>query len=174
MIFSHKQFQRIFWVCFGLFAGSAFCMKWMEGDFISQDSKFSIIGLEISYSREKVQEVLAGLNDKGKTILSYHLYFDFAFMTGVYLGIMSLCMMARYKQVNVIFKNLLLVLTLLQIIAFVCDITENVYLLSWLKNSRVGDGFAAYHLVVVIKWSVALTGVLAGIIFSLRPGAAKH
>ncbi|MEK7226966.1 MAG: hypothetical protein AAB221_14955, partial [Bacteroidota bacterium] len=77
---NRKFLQRIFILCLGLFAASAFCMKWIEADFIQAGEKFTIIGLEISYPKEKVSNILAGLDDHVKALLRYQLVFDFVFM----------------------------------------------------------------------------------------------
>src|SRR5687768_17811095 len=44
----------------------------------------SIFGLEFFYSKEKIIEIFSGIDARIKTILGYHLYFDFIFMAGVY------------------------------------------------------------------------------------------
>lgn len=163
MIFSYKGWKQLFLICLGLFAGTAFCMKWMEADFIYNDSTFTIIGLEISYPEEKVREILSGLDYRVHTILSYHLYFDFAFMAGVYPGIAALCMMARDKVKNKVVKRLLLMLACLQVVALGCDIAENRYLLTWLNKPVNGNEFQFYHIIVFIKWAIALAGALLAI-----------
>lgn len=168
MIFSYKGWKSLFIGCFGLFIGTAFCMKWMEGHFIANNELFTIIGLEISYPKSQVIGTLSGLSDKVKTILQFHLYFDFAFMTGVYTGIAALCMMARFKVANNTLSQLLLVFAILQIVAFGADIAENSYLLKWIDNPVIGKEFATYHLIVITKWSIALSGILFSLLFVFR------
>jgi len=160
---NYKGWQKLFLFCLGLFAGTAFCMKWMEGDFLQNGQVFSIIGLEISYTEEKLTSILSGLDEKVKTILRYHLYFDFAFMAGVYPGIAALCMMASDKVVNPVMKKILIVFALLQALAFGCDIVENRYLLEWISHPETAKDFGLYHLVVKAKWVIALTGALLAI-----------
>lgn len=160
---NYKGWQRLFLFCFGLFAGTAFCMKWMEGDFIQNGQLFTIIGLEISYSKEKVLAILSGLDEPIRVILRYHLYFDFAFMLGVYPGIAALCMMAREKSGSNIARKILLSLALLQVVAFGCDIAENSYLLKWIKNPVIGNEFGLYHFIVAAKWMIALLAALIAI-----------
>ena len=160
---NYKGWQRLFLFCFGLFAGTAFCMKWMEGDFIQNGQLFTIIGLEISYSKEKVLAILSGLDDPIRVILRYQLCFDFAFMLGVYPGIAALCMMAREKSGSNIARKILLSLALLQVVAFGCDITENSYLLKWIKNPVIGNEFGLYHFIVAAKWMIALLAALIAI-----------
>ena len=128
MIYNYKFWQRLFLFSLGLFMGTAFCMKWMEGDFIQNGQKFTIIGLEISYSKDKVAAILAGLDEHVKTILRYHLSFDYVFMAAVYPGIAALCMMARGKSTGTGIQKILLALAILQIVAWGCDIFENYFL----------------------------------------------
>ena len=97
MALRYNNWQSFFIFCLGLFLGTAFCMKWMEADLRVNGEKFTIIGLELFYSKQKVAHIMASLDYRVQTILKYHLFFDFAFMAGAYPGIASLCMMAREK-----------------------------------------------------------------------------
>lgn len=160
MTISDKQWKKLFLFCLGLFIGAAFCMKWMEGDFLVNGKKFTIMGLELFYSKEKVMAVLESLDDHVKAILSYHLHFDFAFMVGVFPGIAALCMMARSKMKVSIFKKILLMLAILQLVAWAGDIYENLSLIKWLKEPVIGNEFGLYHFIVAAKWVIALTGAL--------------
>lgn len=165
---SNKFWRKVFLISLGLFAGTAFCMKWMEGDLIQNGEKFTIIGLEIIYTKEKVMTILTGLDEYVKTILRYHLSFDFVFMAGVYPGIASLCMMARNKLTGIIIRKILLVFALLQIVAWGCDIYENYFLLKWINNPSIGSEFNIYHFIVLAKWGIALIAALFAIPLSLR------
>jgi hypothetical protein len=138
-------------------------MKWMEDDLWYHNEKFTIIGLEFGYSREKTLAILSGIDEKVKTILRYHLSFDFAFMAGVYPGIAALCLMGRKKISGTALRNCLSGLAVLQLIAWGCDITENVFLFTWINEPVIGNEFAAYHLVVTSKWIIAIAGAIAGI-----------
>lgn len=168
MIVRTIHWQKLFLCSLGLSSGAAFCMKWMEPDFVFNGNSFSIIGLEISYSKEKVSAILAGIDVSVKNILRYHLAFDFAFMAGVYPGIAALCMIAREKSKNNILRNTLLALASLQTIAFACDVFENICLLKWIKNPVIGAGFSTYHVLVITKWIIALSGALLSIPLSLK------
>lgn len=163
MNYTQKHWRRLFLFSLGLAAGTAFCMKWMEGDFLQNGHKFTVIGLEISYPKEKVEGILAGLDDHVKTILRYHLSFDFVFMAGVYPGIAALCMMARDRSAGALIRKILLVLALLQFLAWGCDIFENCYLLKWIKTPVIGNEFSFYHIIVYAKWGIAITGALLAI-----------
>jgi hypothetical protein len=168
MIYNYKFWQRLFIFSLGLFIGAAFCMKWMEGDFIQNGQKFTIIGLEISYPKVKVANILAGLDEHIKTILRYHLSFDFVFMAGVYPGIAALCMMARGKLAGAGMRKILLAFAVLQIVAWGCDIFENYCLLKWIKNPAIGNDFSFYHFIVSAKWIIAVAGALLAVPLALR------
>lgn len=165
---NYRRWQKLFLFCLGLFAGTALCMKWMEGDFFWNGEKFTIIGIEITNTRREVISILSGLDDHVKTILRYHLNFDFAFMAGVYPGIAALCMMAKEKSQSSILKKILFALALLQMIAWGCDIAENSYLFKWINNPAIGNEFKLYHIIVYAKWIIALAAALVAIPLAIR------
>lgn len=163
MIINRKFLQQVFLLCLGLFAASAFCMKWLEKDFFHNGEKFTIIGLEINYTKDKIMSILAGLDEHVKALLRYQLVFDFVFMTAVYPGIASLCLMAGNKSTGKLLKKALTSLALLQIVAWGFDIVENYYLLKWINDPVIGNEFGFYHFVVAAKWIIALSGALLAI-----------
>jgi hypothetical protein len=167
-----KSWQKLFLFCLGLFAGTAFCMKWMENDFLVKGEKFTIIGLEISYSKAKIAEIFSAIDMHVKAILKYHLAFDFAFMAGVYPGIASLNMIAYQKTSNKTLQKILLGFAFFQLIAWGCDIIENCYLLNWLEVPSGINHFELYHSVVFAKWIIALSGAILAIPLALRRNKA--
>ncbi len=168
MTTNYKRWRALFLFCLGVFAGTAFCMKWMEGDLRQNGQLFTIIGLEISYSKEKLAAILGGLDSHVKTILRYHLSFDFAFMAGVYPGIAALCMMGREKARAPLARKILFGAALLQTVAWACDIAENIYLFNWINEPKIGNEFGHYHLVVYTKWIIALVAVMIAVPFALK------
>ena len=164
----YHHWQVLFVFSLGLFLGTAFCMKWMEDDLRVNNEKFTIIGVELFYSREKVTQILTSLDDRARTILKYHLFFDFAFMVGAFPGIASLCMMAAKKVTSFRIKKVLYVFAAFQCLAWLADIAENLWLLSWIKVPAIGNEFTFYHMAVVGKWIVALSAVTTAIFVLLR------
>lgn len=162
-----NRWNKLFLFCAGLFLASSFAMKWMEADLVYNNEKISIFGLELFYSKEKIIEIFTGITDKTKTILEYHLSFDFIFMAGCFPGIACLCMMAMYKVKPAGLKKILFILACLQLFAWVFDIIENFYLLKWIKHPGIGNEFGFYHAVVYSKWTIALTAALTSIIILL-------
>ena len=163
MKLNNNRWKSLFLFCAGIFVGTAFCMKWMEADLWANGEKFTIPGLELFYTKEKMYNIFSGLDTHVRTILRYHLYFDFAFMAGVYPGITSLCMMARQKSASLLRKRLLTILAWFQLLAWSGDVVENYYLLSWIEEPVIGHEFRLYHFIVGSKWVIALSGVLLSI-----------
>jgi len=135
-------------------------MKWIENDFWVKDEKFSIMGLELFYSKEKVTTILSNVNDQARTALNNHLHFDFAFMAGIFPGSASLCMMARNKVISASWKKFFFILAAFQIAGWAGDITENLYLLKWVKQPVIGNEFGLYHFIVASKWIIGLLAVV--------------
>jgi len=155
-----NRWNRLFLFALGLFIAGAFSMKWMESDLVYYNEKISVFGLELFYPKEKIVEIFSGINDKVKTILNYHLSFDFIFMAGCYPGIACLCMMAAEKIGTKNTKRVLFIFAFLQVFGWAFDMIENYYLLKWLKQPIIGNEFRIYHVVVYSKWGSALSGAL--------------
>ena len=168
MTMSYKDWKNLFLLCLGLFVGTAICMKWLESEFVVNGSVFTIIGLEITYPKDQVAAIFKGLDEPARSLLRFQLLFDFAFMAGVYPGIAALCMMAVQKSRKPLFRQLLLTLAALQAVAWACDIIENVYLLKWLRIPDTISDFGFYHIVVWVKWILALGAALIAIPSALR------
>src|SRR6188474_2715804 len=111
----HYRWNRLFLFCLGLFIAGAFAMKWMENDLIYNGEKISIFGLELFYPKDRIIEIFSGINDKVRTVLNYHLSFDFIFMAGCYPGIASLCMMAAERTISRNIKRILFILAFIQL-----------------------------------------------------------
>lgn len=173
MNFNYNRWKKFLIFSLGIAAGITFCMKWMEGDLLSNGQKFTILGLELFYDKEKMVAVFNGIDDHVKTILRYHLAFDFGFMAGIYPCIAALCIMATKNIEGKALKIFLFILAALQLLAWGCDITENVYLLKWLMNSSFEKDISQqrldnFHLIVGAKWIIALMGIVLSVPFILR------
>ena len=94
------NWKKLFWFCFGLTLASAFCMKWIEGDFISNGKLFSIMDLELRLDKDGLTKLFAGMDDKARTILDYHLHFDFFFMAGVFFPVRLLFVWLQGKRLK--------------------------------------------------------------------------
>src|SRR5580765_3844459 len=107
MNLSYRKWNQLFIFCSGLAMSAFLCMKWMEADFMVKGERFTMIGLELFYSKEKVAAILSNLDNRVTTIVNYHLHFDFVLMAGIFPGISALCMMAREKVSGGSLKKLL-------------------------------------------------------------------
>jgi hypothetical protein len=167
MSVSYNDWKKLFLFCLGLAIAASLCMKWMEVDFWTGNSRFTIMGLELFYEKEKVIAILGSLDPHVKGILIYHLYFDFVFMAGVFPGTAALCIMARQRLQGPLARRFLLSLAALQLLAWGCDIIENYYLLNWVKVPLITDDLAFFHSLVITKFVIVLTGLCLslGIIF---------
>lgn len=153
-----KRWRRLFLFCAGLTVAATFIMEWLASDFWLNDQKFTIIGLELFYSKKQVVDVLTQIKQPAAIALNYQLIFDFVFMAGVYPCIASLCMMARERITNKILQTILFALAILQPVAWAFDIVENGYLLTWINKPEIGDEFSIYHNIVTMKWLIAMLG----------------
>jgi hypothetical protein len=153
---NYKRWRSLFLFCLGLFVGTAFCMKWMEGDFLLNGKKFTIFGLELYYTRREMVNIFTGIDDHVRAVLRYHCYFDFAFMAGVYPGIAAMCMMARQKMASRLLQQCLKGFAVLQAIALIADIVENYFLLKWIAEQEV-DKLFFFRAFSLLKWFLALS-----------------
>ena len=159
-----NRWRSLFLFCLGIVIATSFIMEWLANDFWIGDEKFSILGLELFYSKREILTILTQIKQPARIALNYQLIFDFAFMAGIYPGIASLCMMVREKINWKGIQNVLFALAMLQPIAWVFDIVENGYLLNWMEKPEIGEEFSIYHNIVAAKWLIALIGVLISII----------
>jgi hypothetical protein len=158
-----NHWKKLLFFCLGLLIASSFCMKWMEGAFRIDGTSFSIMDLELFYSKEKLVAVLKGISEHTRAILRYHLYFDFVFMAGIFPVAAALCMIARERLQSKSTRRLLFVLAALQTLAWLADIREDMYLLKWIELPVIGAEFEFYHFVVVTKFIIVLAGLITGI-----------
>ena len=157
---SRKRWRNLLLFCLGLTIGTAFIMGWLEGDFWVNDERFSILGLELFYSKREVLTVLNQIKQPARIALTYHLTFDYILMAGFYPGIASFCMLVREKVSRKPYQTTLFALAILQPVACIFDIVVNSYLLKWVEQPAIGDEFSVYHNMVFIKWLIALAGIL--------------
>ncbi len=161
------RWRYLFFFCFGLFIASLMVMKWIETEMIFQGEKVSIFGLELFYTKQRIETIFGGIDASVRQSIGYHLYFDFIFMAGCFPGIASLCMIAAEKVEGKKIRSILFLFAALQIVAWVLDIIENIHLIKWLKYSVIRDDLFLFHAIVYSKWLIAVTGVLVGLIVLL-------
>jgi hypothetical protein len=119
--------------------------------------------LELYLNKADLGKLLTGLGDKTRTIVGYHLHFDFLFMAGVFPGLACICMMVRERTGNKLMQSLLLLFATLQFFAWGFDIYENLHLIKWLNDPASVDGVDFYHLLVRLKFIFAIGALLAAL-----------
>ena len=127
--------------------------------------KFSILDLQFPASAHELASVIGdifelpnGLSRKAVKAVKTQLYLDFIFMPAVYGTIFILSMNVSMKMIYFGHK-LFAALAWLQIVSWICDIIENVYLLNKLKPKPVVSSPTvqkAFERLEVIKWSFPL------------------
>src|SRR5262245_55028100 len=167
MTASYQRWNKLFLFCLGLSIAAFLCMKWMETDLWVNDEKFTVIGLELFYPKERVAATLSGLDDRVRTILGYHLHFDFVFMDGIFPGLAAWCMMIREKLNSDAWRKVFFILASVQLLAWAADITENLYLLKWMRRPVIGDEFTIYRFISASKWIIALTAFFSCLVATL-------
>jgi hypothetical protein len=170
-----SRWRGLFLFSLGIAISTTFIMQWLATDFWLDDRKFSILGLELFYSKKEVISVLTQIKQPARIALNYQLIFDFAFMTGIYPAIASSCMLIRENMMDRVYRNVLFALAMVQPVAWAFDITENIFLLGWMDKPGIGDEFGLYHNIVVAKWLIALAGALCAIVFGIiKPGRTRQ
>ncbi len=135
----------LFCIAFGLMLLLTFIMNLQSANFYTNDSvikKFSIMDLELPATATELVNLIKGLyklpqpqSKKALSSLKGQLYIDFIFMPFAYGSIFLLSMMVSSKMQTPYGKNLFLIFAWLQIIPWLCDIIENIYLLNKIKPS---------------------------------------
>ena len=159
-----RRWQMLFALCAGLFIASTFVMKWIESDLVFEGKLISILGLEFFYSKDTIESIFGGITPEVRRLLGYHLYFDFIFMMGCFPGIAALCMIVFHRSGSDLWKRILMTLAVLQVIAWACDVAENIMLIRWLSETSVRHSMSLFRFLVFTKWIIAVTGFLVAIV----------
>jgi len=165
-----------FSITFGLTLLFSFIMAVQSAHFYTFDGtekKFSMMELEIPASNVELVNIIGGIfklkdhakRSKAASTLKAQLYIDFLFMPCAYGSIFILCMLVSSKMQFSIGFNIFSVMAWLQIIPWVCDIIENIYLLGKIKKHPPRSTLfvhKAYIRMEYLKWTIALgSGICA-------------
>ena len=161
-------------LCF-IFGGVLFLtviMNRQSAHFYTKDvvlRKFSIMDLQIPSTPAELVNLIKGLYqlppaDSAITVkaLRGQLYIDFIFMPFAYGAIAILCVQLSMKMSTPFGKNIFIIFAYLQLIAWLCDIIENIYLLQKIKPGVEPSSPAlhkAYLVMECFKWGIALIGL---------------
>lgn len=164
-----------FCIVFGAMLLISFIMSLQSVNFYTMHvvvRKFSMIDLEFPASALELVTFIKGifllpveLSKKTLRALRGQLYLDFLFMPSLYGSIFLLCMKVSLKMSS-FGHRLFAVLAWLQCIAWLCDIIENIYLLSKIQRQPKVSKPAvhlAYMALETGKWGIALTATVCSI-----------
>ncbi len=166
-----------FCVTFGLMLFFSFIMGIQNRNFYTKDGvekKFSIMELELPASPKELVNLIRGLyrlperreSIKAISALRRQLYIDFLFMPCAYGSIFLLCMLVSAKMQSSVGINIFSILAWAQIIPWLCDIIENIYLLRKMKpHPPVSAAVVhkAYLLMECVKWGISLGAAICAV-----------
>lgn len=145
--------------------------------------KFSIMELEIPASAKELYNLIRGLyalspveSKKAISALKGQLMLDFVFMPFAYGSIFIICWQVANKMGSKLGQVAFLILAFLQLIPWICDIIENVYLLGKIRPDNkdiatlpkaeqevVNQKHKRYLWMEAAKWGIALTAAVCAI-----------
>lgn len=134
--------------------------------------KFTIFDLEFTATPVELATLIRGIDkledktqsDRVKKALRLHLFTDFLFMLCVYPGIAMLCIKTASKMAG-IGDVIFLALAVAQILAWLFDIIENLYLLNKLHKPEISTPkiHLLYKRLVMTKWGIAIAGAICSV-----------
>lgn len=167
----------LFTITFGLMLLFSFIMAIQATHFYTKDvveTKFSILELEMPATPKELVNILRGLyklseKEKAKKAISSlkgQLYVDFLFMPCMYGTIFILCMLVSHKMQLSFGNKVFTIFAWAQIIPWICDIIENIYLLRKIKPHPVESSLSfhkAYLRMEYIKWAISLGATICSV-----------
>src|SRR3982751_4158574 len=171
----------LFTIVLGLLLVVTLVMMKQSQHFYTKDvviRKFSIIELQVPATATELYNIIKGLyalpapqSQKAISALKRQLQLDFLFMPLVYGAVFLLCWRVSAKMHPHFGYYLFLVLAILQVIPWICDIAENIFLLGKLKSDiekpTETPGAKLKHkrylFMEAIKWGVLLTGAVCAL-----------
>ena len=174
----------LFTLSFGLMLLVSFIMMRQSRNFSTfyvTKRKFSIMELEIPATYAGLVRIIKGLfllpePDRKKSIaaLKGQLWLDFLFMPLAYGSIFLLCWRVSAKFQSAFGHYGFFAFAALQVVPWICDIIENVYLLGKIKQGvNIDDSketlekkaniHKAYLVMEAIKWGTALTATVCAV-----------
>jgi hypothetical protein len=166
----------LFTIVFGLFLIVTFIMIRQSRNFYTKDvvvRKFSIMELEIPASPTELVNLMKGLyllpasqSKKSISALKAQLKLDFLFMPLAYGSVFLLSWKVAHKMQFQIGHYIFLAFAFLQLVPWICDIIENIYLLGKIKPKpeiTSEKKHTNYLRMEAIKWGTALTAAVCSV-----------
>lgn len=164
-----------FSIAFGAMLLLTFIMSLQSKSFYTRHiivRKFSILDLQFPASPQELVNYIKGifqlspsLTNKVLKNLKGQLYVDFLYMIAAYGSIFILCMKVSMKMTS-FGQGLFATLAWLQVISFLCDIIENIYLLKKIKPEPIVSKLSIHktmQIVIFSKWIIALTAAVCSL-----------
>ncbi len=137
--------------------------------------KFSIMDLQFPGNRAEIAALIKGvynMPDGGSRIISalrWQLLVDFLFMPAAYGAVFIICMQFSFKM-PIHGEGFFIWMAWLQLIPFLCDLIENIYLLTYIKKDMQPQSagfFSFYKIMVIIKWTISLFALVCALATAL-------
>ena len=176
MIVEYLQNWVLFSIVFGMLLLVTFMMMKQSAHFYTVDSvrrKFSILELEIPSKPQELVNVIKGFyllptEESKKTLRAVkgQLRLDFLFMPLAYGAIFLLCYRVANKTQIEFGRYIFFALAYLQIIPWICDVIENIFVLNKIKPDPEPSSAKVHKTLMImegLKWGLALIGTICAI-----------
>ena len=170
-----NDYWILFCMAFGGMLLTSFIMSMLSMNFFTWDvvkKKFSIMDLEFPATPRELVNVIKGLYKLPRPealtaikALRWRLVINFLFMPFAYGSIFFLCMLVSAKMTT-FGITFFIILAWLQLIPWVCDIIENIYLLRKINpHPRLSKPAVhkTYLMMEIFKWGIALGSSICAI-----------
>ncbi len=164
-----------FTIVFGLLLIVTFVMTQQSRHFYTKDivlRKFSIMELEIPSTPAELVNLIKGLYfsgpQSGKSIssLKQQLRIDFLFMPLAYSSVFLICWKVAQKTTFPLVHYFFILFAFLQVVPWICDIIENVYLLRKIgPDPKLSTDKTHKHYLIMesFKWGLSLAATVSSI-----------
>ncbi len=176
MLFTYFDNWLVFAIVFGLLLIVSFVMMKQSLNFYTKDvvvRKFSIMELEVPATAKELVNCIKGIYllppaqaAKSISALKAQLRIDFLFMPLAYGSVFLLCWKVAHKMQFQFGHYVFLALAFLQLVPWVCDIIENLYLLKKISpepKETDAKTHKNYLRMEAAKWGIALTAVVCAL-----------
>lgn len=166
----------LFCILFGLLLLLTFIMNLQSVHFYTKDvviRKFSLFDLELAANPQELVNIIRGLYElpqpqskKTLNALKGKLYVDFLFMPCAYGSVFLLCIRVAERMQLSLGHDVFIGLAWLQLVSWVCDIIENIYLLGKIHPEPVMPNVSihkSYLAMEAVKWGIVLTGAVCSV-----------
>ncbi|MEP7145200.1 MAG: hypothetical protein ABI707_20105 [Ferruginibacter sp.] len=166
----------LFTIIFGLFLTLTFIMMRQSRNFYTKDvvvRKFTMMELEVPATARELVNLIKGLyllppaqSKKSINALRAQLKLDFLFMPLAYGSIFLLNWKVAFKMQLQIGHYVFLAFAFLQLVAWICDIIENIYLLGKIEpepKMTSDKNHKNYLRMEAVKWGISLTATVCAV-----------